>query len=127
MEKVKITQEQADALRKAIADYGSDNVMNDHVKMIDNWENILDPLNDLEPHQLARALYVGYEVEPEFKIGQWVKSRHGIGTGKITKIDKMGYYTDFGMIATSDDIRHATPQEIATEKARRWWAKHDRE
>src|SRR5699024_4059178 len=78
--------------------------------------------------QQARVLYEpnSFEVEPEFEIGQWVKSRHGIGTGKITKIDRMGHYTDFAMIAASDDIRHATPQEIATEKTRRWWKESGR-
>src|SRR5699024_11188911 len=104
------------------------NVMNDHVQTIDNWGNDLESLNQLPPHQLARILYEpnSFEVEPEFEIGQWVKSRHGIGTGKITKIDRMGQYTDFAMIGASDDIRNATPQEIAAEKTRRWWKESGR-
>ena len=126
MEKVKITQEQNRAISELMEhpyNNTKDELLKEHAEL-----GGFVTLNDLDIDLplLAKVLYGRYEVESKFKVGDWVKSRHGIGTGKITKIDKMGYYTYFGMIAASDDIRHATPQEIAEEKERRWWAKHDR-
>ena len=127
MKKIVITQEQADAIKKmgALSNHRKGKFVEEHV--LKNWNDGQRGLQGLTTNELIRALYIGYEVEPEFKIGQWVKSRHGKGIGKIVKISKQGYHTDFNMIADADDIRHATPQEIATEKTRRWWAKHNRE
>jgi len=126
VEKVKITQEQNRAISELMEhpyNNTKDELLKEHAEL-----GGFVTLNDLDIDLplLAKVLYGRYEVEPKFKVGDWVKSRHGIGTGKITKIDKMGYYTDFGMIAASDDIRHATPDEIATEKTRRWWKESGR-
>jgi|SRR5690554_2408036 len=64
MKKVVLTKEQAEAVKLAVADYGSDIVMDDHHRTI--WGGTLKALNELPTHQLARALYVGYEIEPEY-------------------------------------------------------------
>lgn len=141
MEKVKITAQQAKAFELAIEEYGNDRVMNGVTGV---WNGEFEPLNDIRPSELARAIYdVGYEVEPEFKVGDWVVKRNGekfyithSGEGfptavKITKITtSLGVNVlQFcgGSIIPVTEARHATPQEIATEKTRRWWAKHDRD
>src|SRR5699024_4189942 len=58
--------------------------------------------------------------------------------GKVKKIVddvitidvELGYLKDNGKIAYANTLtryfRHATPEEIAKEKERRWWANHDR-
>lgn len=141
MEKVKLTQEQVTALEKAINDYGIDTTMNDHSPH--NWGGFLTPLNELKTHQMARALYIGYEVEETIKIGDWVvkgyEGNRGEVIGKVEGITESTYgieelhgiWSNFlkykTIIAYEGDIRHATPEEIAEEKQRRWWAKHDRE
>ncbi|GGJ86120.1 hypothetical protein GCM10007063_05780 [Lentibacillus kapialis] len=100
------------------------------------------PLSNYEmgTETLIRALYIGYEVEPEFEEGQWVIAFHDNGrhkcTGVITGIDS-GYLTvdvrnvhgeDLHLsLEGYDVIRHATESEIAAEKDRRWWAEHGRE
>lgn len=121
MEKVKITRELADELNDWMTREKKDSIIRCHAHGYMQTSLI----HKIKLDELIRALYIGYEVEPEFKVGDWVKSRHGIGTGKITDI-RLGYHTDFGMVAASDDIRHATPEEIATEKTRRWWKKNNR-
>ena len=130
MEKVKLTQEQATALEKAINDYGIDTTMNDHSPH--NWGGFLSPLNELKTHQMARALYIGYEVEETFEVGDWVVH---IPTGIIGEISHVnGNWISFfhsdeqkAVNISVNDLRHATPEEIAEEKQRRWWAKHGRD
>src|SRR5699024_11077859 len=70
MEKVKVTRVQADAIEYCKAEFGKDKTINTHAK--GTWAYDCKPLNDLEFSELARALYIGYEVEPEFKAGDWV-------------------------------------------------------
>ncbi|MEC5422363.1 hypothetical protein QGM71_02515 [Virgibacillus sp. C22-A2] len=133
MEKVKLTQEQADAIyqwRKCSEKDDSELVE----KHIQGWVLETDqPLNDLDLDDFIKALYVGYEVEPEFEVGDWVvhdlnktprkilrESNHANGDcGKFVLEDKWGVLPDF--------LRHATPKEIKQEKERRWWSKHGRE
>src|SRR5690625_2635349 len=130
MEKVKLTQEQADAIERGIKIYGKSRIMNDHA--LDGWVGNLNDLNGLTKDEIARALYVGYEVEPEFKVGDWVyveSPKEGLpNVYKIMNAEKYSVNLDrlYGNHKKSD-IRQATPQEIATEKQRRWWEKHDRE
>ena len=130
MEKVKLTKEQVTALEKAINDYGIDTTMNDHSPH--NWGGCLSPLNELKTHQMARALYIGYEVEETYKVGDLVVH---IPTGIIGEISHVnGNWINFfhsdeqkAVNISVNDLRHATPEEIAEEKQRRWWAKHGRD
>lgn len=131
MSKVILTQEQVEAIEIAIREYGKDDVLNDHLSAYpdyQNWGNNLEPLNGLEPHILARALYQpdGYEVEPEFKVGDWVVGEGHILAYKISKIKNDRIYFDYstGNLRV-EQVRHATPEEIKEEKRRRWW--HDRD
>src|SRR5699024_4487920 len=131
MEKVKLTQEQADAIERGIKIYGKSRIMNDHA--LDGWVGNLNDLNGLTKDEIARALYVGYEVESEFKSGDYVVN--DIGTiGLIESVNgdhlKGVWIRDFDipMNCTSNKIaRHATPEEVEEVKERRWWAKHGRD
>src|SRR5690625_5250045 len=105
MSKVKLTQEQAEIIEEtkfALAGFS----------------------NDI----LVRCLNGEYEVETRFKAGDWVITGRGV-IGKY-KNESNGIYeftSSDGYYATSDNLRHATPKEIKTEKRRRWWKKHGRD
>ena len=130
MNKVKLTQEQAEKIeevkdyKKKYQEYISDMLYERCIN--GSWIGVYEPLNNLNADEFARAIYIGYEVEPEYKKGDWVKSKIGTGVGKIIHLKQFGYETDFGLLADTDDIRHATPEEIAEEKERRWWHRHGR-
>lgn len=133
MKKVKLTREQADALKLAIADYGTDNVMDDHDT--DNWRGRLEPLNDLPHSELARALYVGYEIVPKFKVGDWITFDKKYGEPEIVRIEALSFQDYWqeecahwggGKCLPLTKIRHATESEITEEKQRIWWLKNDR-
>lgn len=137
MEKVKLTKEQANAIEWALQkenEYSPDRLLRLRSSDNANFHNELYPLNDIDIAVLARALYIGYEVEPEFKVGDWVVYKHNntiweiIGElygGKVHyDITRGGKYK--GSVH-KDHIRLATPEEIEKEKERRWWAKHGRE
>jgi hypothetical protein len=146
MEKVKITQEQADAIEKGLSnnDWSKDGMLSIHAEKYEKfsssaWGYPYESLNELHIGKLARILFIGYEVEPKFKAGDWVTDIHQRNnvTGQITKIDTDpdGYKLAWGYFSYDDretnfsfeEIRHATLEEIATEKTRRWWAKNDRD
>ena len=71
-------------------------------------------LEELSLDELARILYTGYEVEEEFKKGDWIVNGFGtvfdLSAFQISKLGKMNVLMN---------IRHATPQEIVQEKERR--------
>ena len=100
--KVRVTQEQADVLHKV-------------AKMV----------KDIPADKVIRALEGGFEIAPTYEIGDWVVHTP---TGSIEKIIK----GNFEIIYTDKrshhyfNFRHATQEEIAKEKERRWWAKHGR-
>lgn len=91
---------------------------------------------DFTIEELAKAKLIGYEVEPEFKKGDYVmvkwKNREKEEFYRVVSIDPWGSI----QIETLDGVpnasghentRHATPSEIAEEKERRWWKKHGRD
>ena len=122
MEKVKVTKEQAKGLNQITTPQSA---VKEHVG---NWQ-MGNRLNDLTLDELIRALYIGYEVEPEFKVGDWIIDKSVNKIGKITEIiNGRDIYNDGRNISYSllIDIRHATPSEIAEEKERRFWARYDR-
>src|SRR5699024_2155317 len=86
-------------------------------------------LNELPFEQFIVAVLGDYEVEETFEVGDWV---HNNVTGRVAKIDDRGYdeevaWVDDDKVNFFTQFRHATPEEVAEEKQRRWWAKHDRE
>src|SRR5690625_6848002 len=90
MEKVKVTQAQADLI-KSIKD--TDYAINIHGlnKRPDS------PLQELTTAELARALYIGYEVDPEYSVGDWIYDNI---TNRVAEIDERGYD---GELAWVDD------------------------
>lgn len=85
MRKIILSKEQAEAIKLAIADYGSDQVMDEFPNGF-KWAGSLAPLNELHASELARALYIGYEVEqtPEDRLHEYymhiekMKSKYGL-------------------------------------------------
>ncbi len=128
MEKVKLTHEQAKAIETAITEFGKDRVIDG---VLGKWLGELSSLNDLKPSEFARIMYgAGYEVEPEFKVGDWVMHEIGELLGEVTRIyeDELeATRLGDGYIWNEKYVRHATQEEIAEEKQRRWWRKHGRD
>src|SRR5690625_2351545 len=126
MEKVKLTPEQANAIKKWI---------NKELLIIAKASGLFEHSTDesiaeLTMEQLVKALYIGYEVEPEFKVGDWFVNANGT-IGKITNINESGEFEGFWetteMLCENDNyVRHTTPSEIAEDTERRWWVKYDR-
>ena len=108
-EKVVLTKEQAKAIEKFQKTVHELGISSDELKVI--FES-------------------GYEVKPEFKVGDWV---YDIQHNKVARIDHRGVDDnrvwvddeDFNFFAIVN-IRHATPEEIAEEKERRLFAEHGR-
>ncbi|MEC5422090.1 hypothetical protein QGM71_01105 [Virgibacillus sp. C22-A2] len=131
MNKVKVTQDQADAIHqwRTCSDRNDSELVETHIR---GWVLESDlSLNELDLDDFIKALYIGYEVEPQFKVGDWV-----VRENVITKITNINYKLDsegaitterFLSWVTDNHLRHATPEEIAEEKERRWWSKHGRE
>lgn len=99
----------------------------------DGFDNIM---NGLTYDDFIKAVKDGYEVELEFKVGDWVTDRDESSnvTGRITRVDTVnklvwGYFSYHDKETNFDfwEVRHATPSEIAQEKERRFFAGHGRE
>lgn len=131
MEKVKLTQEQADAIKKLKAEASNKEIIYMNTSPFGgiHLDKDKQTIFEMDLDELIRALYIGYEVESEFKVGDWVVTSDFLEPIRKVKevndrllVDNTGIvWRDFG------EIRHATPEEIAKEKERRWWKKHNRE
>jgi len=105
--KVKLSQAQADA--------------------VEYFERVFvkNKATSMSDETLRKALNDGYEVEPEFEVGDWVYREKCKTVSKITIIDYAfnvngAIFVDaFDGWLFKDEIRHATPDEIAGEKGRR--------
>lgn len=130
-EKVVLTKEQAEAIEKAITEFGKDRVIDG---VLGTWRGELSSLNDLKPSEFARIMYgAGYEVEPEFKIGDWVAFHNRKDEIVIRQIKRIDNLYEVGLWACWEEgsmpikeIRHATLEEIAEEKERQFFAEHGR-
>ncbi len=132
MSKVILTQEQArmfenhkDAVKTLL-----------QKRVCDNCPTSID---DIPIDDVVKAIVYGYEVEPEFKVGDWVVTKSG-HIGEIEFINKVEGWVNIGDINDTKERgvclaktfnlneieRHLTPSEIAEEKERRWWVEHDR-
>src|SRR5690625_3798463 len=124
MTKLTVTQTQAEEIKR-IKDV--DDAINGQMFNV----NEADPLMNLTPAELARALHVGYDVEHIFKVGDWIVTKGTKRVGIVKKIiSRSGegwLYHDLNNFGdVFDAFRHATSEEIQQEKQRRWWKKHDR-
>lgn len=132
-EKVKVTREQADAIERRMTKTDITISVRQH---LEGWSVQGNrPLNALSLDEFIRALYIGYEVEPEFKhddpvMVKW-KGREDEDLwyvmkdlGEVVKI-----YNESGNfnMAGYDIVRHATETEIAAEKERRMFAENGRD
>lgn len=132
-EKVKVTQKQADWLEEyKLTQENIDYILDVH------WyrKRPDSPLIGWSISKLARALYIGYEVEQKYKKGDWIISvdgsnLNGYWQSHIEKVDDVeGEYVRYNGNCNSvhkNEVRLATPSEIAEEKERRFWKKHGRE
>lgn len=132
-EKVKITQEQAKAIEWLVTFMKREHsdVITLHAKNDDKWVNGALNLNGMSLLTLVDALRIGYEIEPKYKVGDWVVSENPhfdqskLIIGKIYTNELGDYDVDRGektdLSFLSDAWRHATLEEIKTEKERRLW------
>ena len=131
--KVKITQEQADAIERLKEGQREDfqKFFKDDKDSLVSWAV---PLSDLTEDEYMSVLYDGYEIEPEYKTGEWVrywKNDCVTAIGKITYIDYEKGLVQFDNTTFTKEIHdvtgYATPEEIKTEKERRLWKSIGRE
>lgn len=126
--KVKLTQEQADALKDYLADCKGDisEAIDEHSNVYcdpDNgWFGDYTALNKITPSDMARALLIGYEVEKTFKVGDWVFNKSSDAVIEIIAVE----YANI-LNGENCNVRHATPEEIKAEQERRAWKSIGRE
>lgn len=129
MEKVKITQEQADAVQQMVTRYSKPNVIRGHITGARGGE--FQPLNEMPLHDLIQAVYIGYEVEETFEVGSWVVvdwNDTGEKTYQVKEIGKDNRIKiEDCLFPPFRIVRHATPEEIKAEKERRLWKSIGRE
>jgi hypothetical protein len=141
MEKVKLTQEQAESLEYLKRNFRSKEIVILHVQKYGcDWAGKVEGINGLDVDTLIKALYIGYEIEEPFKVGDWVVFKSGL-ISKITKTDishrkeqliqvdniEPGEDADDEYIPVSHVVRKAIAEEIAAEKERRKWKSIGRE
>src|SRR5699024_4754579 len=128
MEKVVINQEQADAFESEVLTSDVESVARCHMR---GWEYRCNRcLNELSLEQIMRAKYVGYEICPEYKVGEWKVVKYSNEIGRVVEHfkEKQRVELDCNYFTYKEvDLRSATPEEIAEEKERRWWKKHGRQ
>jgi len=134
-EKVMITKEQDDAIeeymnkhkcsKETILDLHAANYKNNLTGGSMQWSDPFRSMNELSVSDMARALYIGYEVEPKYCVGKWVVVTDGFEEiGRISKITKVSGRSVLLEGVNNcwwefSQIRYATEQEIAAEKGRR--------
>lgn len=134
-EKVKVTQEQAETIENLKRNgFTDESIIESHAKCPNGWmlsENTT--LNRMSLLKLVDALRIGYEVEPQFKVGDWIVKLNGEcfmrgeKVMKVTEVKDNCIYFGVGRYLTCRYIRLATPEEIKTEKERRLWKSIGRE
>lgn len=135
MSKVKLTREQAEALEEVMKDRTKTSLIRESANPFMSAGGYMCEknhivFNEIDLETLIKALYIGYEVEETFKVGDWIVTKDGM-VAEIIDVcmfhkDSVALYEVDGRHSFAT-LRHATPEEIAKEKQRRWWAKHGRE
>ena len=132
-EKVKVTKEQAEALDKAKGIFNLAafiDFANEESKPMNNHSLVLR--REFDKETLLQAVFYGYDVEPQFKVGDWViwETKFELVVVQIkNKIRDTGISFGFNKEEYHSDyiVRHATPLEIKAEKERQLWKSIDRE
>ena len=123
VEKVVLTEKQAEALKKVLQNNGEskDSLLSWHADFLNRkehaWTNFGESLNKLSIVDLAKALYVGYEVEkPEFKTGDkvilWGKVVTLKENRELMGVETWGVEENNGVRLHTSDLIRATPEEI---------------
>lgn len=141
--KVKIPFEIADAINYLKSEsYSKSDIIRTALRA--NWCNEPDEndvnieiLNGMDAEKLVLAVHGHCEVEPKYKVGDWVAFEKVIGeafVGKIEGFEEGGFLrtdiygeTEVKQWFVASGLRHATPEEIKAEKERRVWKKIGRE
>ncbi len=121
-EKVKVTQEQ-----QHLIDQWMDNKVGLVNIFVDRNAHKGSILYSFTLDQLIKSLYVGYEVEPEFEVGDFITHKLTGDIGKVTKISANAVHADNTMGGAISGFRHSTESEIAQEIERIFWSKHGRD
>jgi len=131
-EKIMITQEQAHAIESLLKIYAADGILDKHIEDKSYFVRNHEPIRNISSVELAKALYIGYEIEPKYKVRDWVVMTNGepFMCGELAmEITAVGpLFITVGGDRGIDirDIRHATTEEIKAEQERRLWKKLDR-
>lgn len=131
MEKVKLTPEQAESLEYLKRNFRFKEIVKMHVQKSGcEWEGSkVEPINGMDLDVLIKALYIGYEIEETYKIGDWLHVFTPNFDFVAKVVGERDEYTEFdnGKRLSSFEFIKATPEEIAAEKKRRKWAAIGRE
>lgn len=133
MGKVRLTKEQADAIEDLLKQYGDRGILiHEYLYLTGEINNNIEVIKRMNYDTFFGALYVGYEVEPEYSVGDWVRVNWSDRTtiNRITDI-----YSDLVKVdgeqcnksPSIEIIEVATAEEVSEEKERRWWNKHGRD
>src|SRR5690625_1933474 len=126
MKKVVLTQEQANAIEAfRILEQNNKQILkyNFHKLPEIDKDTFAEPINEMDFDTLVKALYIGYEVEPEINVGDWVLKNE---IDKTLQLDEINVNA-LNEYKNMEHIRNATDEEIAQEKERRWSKKHNRD
>src|SRR5690625_3661842 len=123
MKKVVLTQEQTNAIEAfRILEQNNKQILkyNFHKLPEIDKDTFAEPINAMDFDTLVKALYIGYEVEPKFKVGDWVVFKENGRVFKVTNCnDKFMDVDNLGGAVGINLFRHATDEEIAQEEERR--------
>lgn len=125
-EKVKVTVKQKEAIDR-LNEYQLEQIK-DFKKNPEKYADWVSPLNELPEKKIIDALYIGYEVEPEFKVNDPVIFRGELLYITAVQANSCNISNKHLNYCNIDikEIRHATPSEIAEEKERRTEKKLDK-
>jgi len=129
--KITISKLEAMAISVYLTNYRGDkaSLLDKHAQYV-KWFEPYTALNNLSQADLARALLIGYDVEVEYKAGDWVAVDwfdNGLGIYKVVGVESNGEVVidngDLNNNPGNKFIQHATPEEIKAEKERQLWDK----
>src|SRR5690625_1902823 len=125
MKKVVLTQKQADAIENIRKNISPSGMIRDFLSKR-KYSMYID-LYVLDLDTFVRALYVGYEVGPKFKVDDWVKVNWQNVKSSIHKVleDSNEVWVEIDGDQPNKRpgisvVEHASPEEIAKEKELRW-------
>src|SRR5690625_1658372 len=124
MEKVKLTREQANALESLLEDYTKEEIIKENFNPIERLREYLDDNKKnifyiiLSDEMLVKALYFGYEVEEQYKKGDWVKAKDD---GRLIKLIH-DFMVEEANGCKNHLIEPATEEEVSVE----WWKRNGR-